>query len=1247
MAEVSFVLEEELARWQDDELEIAQEVLLDTQSNEEQSLVVNRVVDALANDPAAVRDSEIFGALESCVKYHAVLSTKAVHRLLDGIASAMQAVITPDSHEDRADIELVERYAFLLQWWIRSLEKQKGNAAGSTRTKQTESWSWPASIPTVLHTFGHTLHALSDHLWKSSAERDTLVSRCIVQPVCQFLEDETYMKSAAIKKPLFQVMSLAAKLHGQALSVQTSIMQSLQYYEHCAEPMADLLAYMRTEYDMERLAEDILRELANKTFTSLDSKSPRSFGRFLVRMAEINPRSVLKQISLLQTHLDSESYPIRIAMIEVQGLLIKHLSINEEFISMQPDGVTDPDRDMDDEHANVNPHQKQIDLFFTRIQDRFLDVTTFVRTKAIQTCVSLCDLPVKYAPQRLRITTLAARALEDKGSNVRRNAIALLVKLILTHPFGVLHGGELTKDMWLERRAIVEEQLQSAEAKLTFPEKQVEISDGPNGSQVVDASEEHDSMQQSKSRTTSARKPRKSQLDIEALNASQQATTHEDQAKLMQLRLTLRYYDEALLFIEKIEQAIPILVQLLASTFKAEVLESMDFFRIAHEYQIRGAEQGVRAMVHLIWAKDNALVMEDGSQIKGVRSRLMEVYRALYFDPYPELSRAENVARVARNMIQLTFNATLAELTSLEQLFSLMYSEQIVSQDVIQKLWEVYASPKKIAKAQRQGAILILGMLATVDRQLVADQVETLLSIGLGSLGMHDITLAKYTALALQRVSGSAKKVKGALSDANVRYPMAHPMFARLRAILQLPPQDASQQDAWFGLAEHAIQAIYALGEQPDALCTELIQQMTRTALQAPNSPASACDSNYHLAQLLFIVGHVALKQIVYMELVERELKRRKAESDQVNGATKKNSELEQVAGNAEDDVGDMLAFIKERELLFGPQSLLALYGPLVAHILQNASNYSDEFVQRAAALTLPKLMCVSSDFCEAHLPLLLRLVKAAPDPIVRANAVIGLGDVAICFGTLIDENSDRLYAGLNDENLNVKKNTLMVLTHLILNGMIKVKGQLGEMAKCLEDREPRISDLAKLFFSELATKENAVYNNLPDIISHLSSGQQAVDEEVFANTMRFIFTFIDKERQAENVIEKLCQRFRLSPEERQWRDIAYCLSLLPYRSERSIKKLVEGLPFYQDKLYQPEVYKRFTEILAKMRQGKASANAKTTDADLREFEEILNQAASQGLEDHAAANAASSQMARTERRRAQRPPPRRKAQRA
>lgn len=73
------------------------------------------------------------------------------------------------------------------------------------------------------------------------------------------------------------------------------------------------------------------------------------------------------------------------------------------------------------------------------------------------------------------------------------------------------------------------------------------------------------------------------------------------------------------------------------------------------------------------------------------------------------------------------------------------------------------------------------------------------------------------------------------------------------------------------------------------------------------------------------------------------------------------------------------------------------------------------------------------------------------------------------------------------------------------------------------------------------------------------------------------------QEKQAESIVEKLCQRFRLTEDPRQWRDIAYCLSLLPFKSERSVKKLIEGLQFYRDKLHEPAVFERFTEILAKV----------------------------------------------------------------
>lgn len=41
---------------------------------------------------------------------------------------------------------------------------------------------------------------------------------------------------------------------------------------------------------------------------------------------------------------------------------------------------------------------------------------------------------------------------------------------------------------------------------------------------------------------------------------------------------------------------------------------------------------------------------------------------------------------------------------------------------------------------------------------------------------------------------------------------------------------------------------------------------------------SSEISSSFELGQLVFVVGHVAMKHIVYLELVERELKRRKEE---------------------------------------------------------------------------------------------------------------------------------------------------------------------------------------------------------------------------------------------------------------------------------------------------------------------------------------------------------------------------------
>jgi hypothetical protein len=83
---------------------------------------------------------------------------------------------------------------------------------------------------------------------------------------------------------------------------------------------------------------------------------------------------------------------------------------------------------------------------------------------------------------------------------------------------------------------------------------------------------------------------------------------------------------------------------------------------------------------------------------------------------------------------------------------------------------------------------------------------------------------------------------------------------------------------------------------------------------------------------------------------------------------------------------------------------------------------------------------------------------------------------------------STHLFERLHDDAVSVRKSSLMVISHMILNGVLKGRGQMAPVAACLEDAERKVADLANLFFHELSKRAgNPIYNLLPDTISQLS----------------------------------------------------------------------------------------------------------------------------------------------------------------
>eukprot|EP00697_Spironema_sp_BW2_P005973 gnl/Spiro4/18329_TR9809_c0_g1_i2.p1 gnl/Spiro4/18329_TR9809_c0_g1~~gnl/Spiro4/18329_TR9809_c0_g1_i2.p1 ORF type:complete len:1321 (-),score=343.91 gnl/Spiro4/18329_TR9809_c0_g1_i2:4-3927(-) len=589
----------------------------------------------------------------------------------------------------------------------------------------------------------------------------------------------------------------------------------------------------------------------------------------------------------------------------------------------------------------------------------------------------------------------------------------------------------------------------------------------------------------------------------------------------------------ALAFTTSMENALPQLYQLLGSRTSTDALEAVKFFSLAHAFKLEHAAEGIRKMNLLVWSKDSA-----------VRDALFEAFTQIHFSPH-----AGDILLIARALIELTNSSSLAEQTSLAQLLGHLMSSNAVPRKLVKVLCAIFAgSSAGLAAEHRRGAVMLLGMLASVDCELVKSNLGLLVAHGLTSL--DDLELARHTCVCVQQLSRATHFR---------RLPHSHPMFPPLRALLLAP----SSSPLWYGAAEQSINAIYKLACSPEVLAAQIVRAMAKEVFDLPDrrggasssssasatsntadstepAPAAPTTSVPHtqLAHFVFVLGHVALKTLLYMEEVHRRLKQRQQQATTAAVAAPTGSETssnnsensdpnatpnddttptttttadgrkkrqskgkalvsrggkglslsvrpvpggaacddDELAGamdtaGAEETEEELKREMAERELV--GKNLLGIFGPVITSICCDLSAFRHEELRTAAVLTLAKFMCISSDFCENHLRLLFTILRQAQEAPIRSNIVICLGDIALRFPNLLEPWVSHVYERLSDPDARVRKNTVMVLTHLILNDMTKIKAHVCELILCLVDVDPRIQDLTKLFLQELAHKDS------------------------------------------------------------------------------------------------------------------------------------------------------------------------------
>jgi len=99
------------------------------------------------------------------------------------------------------------------------------------------------------------------------------------------------------------------------------------------------------------------------------------------------------------------------------------------------------------------------------------------------------------------------------------------------------------------------------------------------------------------------------------------------------------------------------------------------------------------------------------------------------------------------------------------------------------------------------------------------------------------------------------------------------------------------------------------------------------------------------------------------------------------------------------------------------------------------------------------------------------------------------LGDLFNRFPNDLNDSTVRLFGLLHDEQNYVRRQTLLVITHLILNDMLKIRGEIVDICMLLDDPDEKIKEQVKIFLHELHTKgQHIIYNLFPNAIQRLSN---------------------------------------------------------------------------------------------------------------------------------------------------------------
>lgn len=1219
---------------------------------------VQRLEDQVLGNEAGLEllQDEWLDLTYSLVKKLPVLSEQLRMRIVEMLAAFVsnvtESVLARSSNEDTDDV-MEYRSAFKASVYflvtaltsISSLQllaekdilKHKGKAKSQNSTINRINWS--KVVEGAIQKLNRSVSPKTFSMWPMNVPEEEF-SMLYCKVVFELLGNATLCRGKLLKPKLYHLLAMSLqKAPAIHISVVDSLIDLIYTHEHLSASIAELIELIYFKYANLTFAADLISEIGkiSSRDASKDVGGTRNISMFLSSLSTLTPALIMGNLSFVLALLDSEAYQLRNAAVTcVTQILLwnfrqsgqqeleeaadlvpttkalrqqKTKSSDDESENKDSDGEGSDDEDgtgidlnnvEEEEDAgkgNTNAlrtfSRSTRDQLLSVLEDRVHDINSFARGHVLKMWALLCEEGALPLHMLKKLTGMAVGRLRDKAAVVRRHSIHLLSLLLERNPF----MENLNRNFYeTKRNELTDQMKKKRDEVIASAEKEMSEAMG--------------------------------EIAIEAENESVKLPVHptifpEEQATVLENELKktvrlLQFYQDAIDFIDEFElEALPLMSQLLGSKSVSDVLEAIHFFEKAYRFHLCAAQTGIKRVLPLTWRADVS-----------IQEQLSNTLVALFIRIDEDDPERNSPQLVAENLVKFLDECTVAEYTCLERILGELHRSQKVPMVVITSLWalvDLTVYPISIVS----NALALLSMIANIDDSMLFanDRLGQILSMGFGDVACSPDSHYRVLGAACRLVqcirlepknattkssSQTQRRIQRSNLDATEQIILRLQRFLALDFVGDNGVELQCLHSTWFDTVQQAIEAIFSICERPEDVCGDVIKHLSQRLFESETNDVSRVE----LAHFFFVLGHSAVKVAIHVEKLAAKIKKMRGSRTaalKTTATADHHGDAEDVSA-MEDELG-VAAEVEAEEDTFvnniiqkeiACRNLLGMYGPLIIRVLVGDEEElkSDELLTECAVVALSKFMAVSEEFCEKHLQLLFTILQNSPQPSVRGDVIIALGDLSFRFPNLVEPWTSHLYNRLRDVNLDVRKNTITVLSHLILNDMIKVKGQISEIAISLVDENDGIRSLAKLFFFELSKKgNNPIYNMLPDAIGQLSTSELVATSD-FQTITRFLIQFITKEKQIESIVEKLAQRFPTASKVQQQRDLAYCLARLPH-TEKSLKYLYQNRKLYSDALHDTSVADQFKTMIAKARRGN---NTVTSTAEIKEAIDKIDQ---------------------------------------